>query len=84
MLLEKVRFDYTMLRKRMKRRHVTLKWLSDSLGCTDSHLCRKLHGAFGFNQQEILGICTLLEIPAEQISLYFFTRVQEGKAGVAR
>lgn len=73
-----MQFDYSKLRGRITEKVGTQSELSRLTGISEHTLSLKLKGRFGWKQIEILKICKVLEIPFEQIPVYFFApRVQK-------
>lgn len=67
-----MKFDYTALRKRIKASGMTIGEAGKITGMENT-IYRKLLGTVGFSQTDIFVLCTLLEIPAEEIGPLFFT-----------
>ena len=67
-----MRFDYTNLKKRIKASGMTIAEAGKLMG-KGSTIYRKLRGEVGFDQQDILNLCGLLEIRTEEIGELFFT-----------
>ena len=70
---EKVIYDYSKLRGRIKEYFDTIDNFAEKMGISSTALINKLCNRSPFKQQEITLACTLLEIPDEQIHIYFFT-----------
>ena len=70
---EKVIYDYSKLRGRIKEYFDTIDNFAEKMGISFTALINKLCNRSPFKQQEITLACTLLEIPDEQIHIYFFT-----------
>ena len=70
---EKVVYDYSKLRGRIKEYFDTIDNFAEKMGISSTALINKLCNRSPFKQQEITLACTLLEIPDEQIHIYFFT-----------
>ena len=66
--------DYTALRERMRELKLSQKEAAKLIGMDEWQLSRKLNGASGFTQEEILRLCEVMEIPPEEIGIYFFRR----------
>ena len=69
-----IEFDYTALKLLIDDRGYTQKRLATESGINPSYFSSKLSGAYRFTQSEIRKICDILEIPAEHIGYYFFTK----------
>ncbi len=66
--------DYAALRERMREIKLSQKEAARLSGMDECQLSRKLNGASGFSQEEILRLCEVLGIPSEEIGFYFFRR----------
>lgn len=71
------RYSYSKLLGRIKEKGYTLSSFSAALGMDASSLYNKLKGKSGFKQAEIANACNILDIPIENLALYFFTRILE-------
>lgn len=67
-----MKFNYSKLLGRMKECGFTQKQLAKDIGINKATLSTKLNNHFSFSQDEILAICELLNIPASEISDYFY------------
>lgn len=67
-----MKFDYTVLRKRIKASGMTIGEAGKITGMENT-IYRKLLGTVGFSQTDIFVLCALLEIPPEEIGPLFFT-----------
>lgn len=68
-------YDYQYLNTLIKKKG-GVKEIAPKIGFTPSALYRKLEGERGFTQDEIVMLCRVLEVPAGQIPILFFRRVQ--------
>ena len=66
-------FDYSKLNGKIAEVFHTRAAFAEALGMTASSLSLKLNNKAQFSQYEIFNACALLEINAEDISIYFFT-----------
>lgn len=70
---DKITYDYSKLKGRMKQKGITQEELALEIGIDKSTLSLKLNNQSLFTQDEINKIVKILEIPAEEIKEYFFT-----------
>lgn len=66
--------DYSKLKGRIVEKFGSQNEFCKALGCTPQSLSQKLNGKNLFSMIDILKIVELLEIPVEEIHLYFFTK----------
>jgi transcriptional regulator with XRE-family HTH domain len=71
--LAKIEFDYSKLKGLIKEKCDTQKALAQQVGLSEPVMSGKLAGRCCFSQQDIFKIADALEIPAELLSVYFFT-----------
>ena len=64
--------DYSKLLGRMREMRMTQESLARAIGISRQHLNNKLGGHSPFKQKDIKRICELLEIPLEDVGVYFF------------
>lgn len=69
-----VKFNHSKLLGRMREFGFTQESLAKSIGINESTLNAKLNGKAFFSTKEIDKICELLNIPNEEIGIYFYTR----------
>lgn len=67
-----MKFDYTILKKRIKASGMTIAEAGKITGMANT-LYRKLSHMVGFSQTDIFTLSTLLNIPPEEIGTIFFT-----------
>jgi transcriptional regulator with XRE-family HTH domain len=67
-----MKFNYSKLLGKMKECGFTQAQLAEAIGINRATLSAKLNNHFSFDQEEILAICKLLNIPASEISDYFY------------
>ena len=67
-----MKFDYTVLRKRIKASGMTIAEAGKITGMQNT-LYRKIANRVGFSQTDIFTLSTLLNIPPEEIGPLFFT-----------
>ena len=61
------------LRGRIREHYGTQEAFAKALDISPATLSKKLVGKTEWGRQEIEEVCTLLNIPAEEIHAYFFT-----------
>lgn len=67
-----MKFNYSKLLGRMRECGFTQEQLAKAIGINKGTLSVKLNNKFSFSQEEILAICKMLNIPASEISDYFY------------
>ena len=73
-------FDYRKLRGRIKEVFETQDCFAKALGIGKVSLSRRLNNLLEFSGKEIYESCMLLEIPTDEIPIYFFNpKVQESE-----
>ncbi len=65
-------YNYSKLRGKIREIYGTQENFSEELGISSASLSAKLNNHVDFSQTEISAIVKLLEIPAAELSLYFF------------
>jgi hypothetical protein len=65
-------FDRSKLIGRIAEKFGTRKALAEQIGWTESRLSLRLTNTVQFNEEEIRTLVIALDIPAEEISAYFF------------
>lgn len=65
-------FRYNKLRGRIVEVHGSQKKFADTIGISESTVASKLSGRLKFSQDEVLIWANALNIPKEDIGLYFF------------
>lgn len=63
---------YARLRGRIRTIYLTQASFARSMGLSECALSQKLNGHTEWTADEIRKACELLEIPAEELHLYFF------------
>ena len=71
--MEDVIFDYNKLRGRIREKCLTQEELAKEIGISYVSLSQRLNNKLEFSGQEIYKTCGALEIPLEEIPVYFFT-----------
>lgn len=66
-------FNYNKLRGRIIEKFGTIEQFACTLGCTFEIVSKKLNNKSSFSQKNINDWINLLEIPVEEIGVYFFT-----------
>ncbi|MGI6691196.1 MAG: DUF739 family protein [Desulfovibrionales bacterium] len=69
-----VTFDYSKLRGRIREKYGTEGNFADSLGISRVSLSKRLNNLLDFNRIEMMRACDLLEISAQEMPRYFFTK----------
>ncbi|MFR8144791.1 MAG: DUF739 family protein [Clostridia bacterium] len=67
-------FDYSKLLGRIKEKLDKQEKLAEKMGLSQVSLNKKLNNLVQFTQKDIMSIIVILEIPVEEIPLYFFTQ----------
>ncbi len=65
--------DYARLRGRIRAVYHTQASFAKSMGLSECALSQKLNGHTEWTADEIRKACELLEIPANELHIYFFT-----------
>ena len=71
-MAQNIVFDYKKLRVKIFEDFGTNTALSKEMGITKESLSRKLQGKTAFTANDIIQICNFLDIPCEEIGLYFY------------
>ena len=72
--MEKVIFDYSKLRGRIKEIFRTQKRFAEAMEISPASISKKLTGKTYFNQQEMDRAVAVLGLDTGEITVYFFTR----------
>lgn len=67
-----INYDYSHLLGKMKERGFTQASLSKGIGISEVSLNLSLNNKRTFKQEEITKICETLDIPIENVQIYFF------------
>lgn len=65
-------FNYSKLRGRIKEKYETQENFAQKMGISRTTLSQKLNNINEFTQQEINKAVELLDLPVEEIPIYFF------------
>jgi transcriptional regulator with XRE-family HTH domain len=65
--------DYAKLRGQIRAVYHTQASFAKSMGLSECALSQKLNGHTEWTADEIRKACELLEIPADELHIYFFT-----------
>jgi hypothetical protein len=65
-------FDYSKLRGRIVEKFGVLSAFAKAMGFSDGTLSSKLSSKTYFTTEEVVSACEILDIPLEEIQLYFF------------
>lgn len=68
-----VTYNYSALQDLMNSHSLTISVLAKKISISPESLTKKLNSQSEFTQDEIRKIVSLLRIPPEKITLYFFT-----------
>lgn len=68
-----MKYDYSKLRGRIREKFGTESAFAAYLGMNRATLSAKLNGRVQMDQYAIAVFCRALDIPTEQIGIYFFT-----------
>lgn len=68
-----VTYNYSALQELMNSHSLTISVLAQKISISPESLTKKLNSQSEFTQDEIRKIVSLLRIPPEKITLYFFT-----------
>ena len=68
-----VTYNYSALQDLMNNHSLTISVLAQKIYISPESLTKKLNSQSEFTQDEIRKIVSLLRIPPEKITLYFFT-----------
>mgnify|MGYP002519668063 CR=1 FL=1 len=67
-------FNYSKLLGKMRECNYTQEKLANAINMNKGTLNQKLNNKANFTQPEMDSICELLNIPADEIGTYFFTK----------
>jgi transcriptional regulator with XRE-family HTH domain len=67
-------YNYSKLLGRIREYGFTQERLAEAIGINKSSLSAKFNGKSHFTQPEMDAICALLDIPNEEIGIYFFAK----------
>ena len=65
-------FNFNKLRGKIKEKYNTQKYFSNAVGIGRTTLSERLNSKSYFTNKEIVIICNSLDIPFQEIHLYFF------------
>ena len=65
-------FNYSKLAGRIKEKFKTQSAFASAMEMSERTLSQKLNNKIAMKQDEILKACELLEVPMEEMHLYFF------------
>ncbi|WP_072520339.1 helix-turn-helix domain-containing protein [Gemella massiliensis] len=72
--MKKIKFDYNKLKGRIKEKNLTLNEFANKVNIGRTALYSKLERNGEFTESEMFRICNVLEIPLNEVSVYFFTK----------
>lgn len=67
-----MKYNYSKLLGRIRACGLTQEQLAKAIGKNKSTISAKVNNQFSFTQEEMDGICRVLDIPNEEIGEYFF------------
>ena len=70
--MNRISFDFSKLRGKIKEKYNTQNNFSNAIGIGRTTLSEKLNSKSCFTNKEIVLICKSLDIPFQEINLYFF------------
>jgi transcriptional regulator with XRE-family HTH domain len=70
-----LKFDYSKLKGKIKEIYDTQINFAKAMNLSEKTISDKLNNKIFFGQDEIIKACELLQIPFEEISLYFFCNI---------
>lgn len=68
-------FDYSKLRGQIREKYETQEEFAEEIGMNKATLSTKLNNKSEFSQYEIKKMCDKLNIPANEIHLFFFNKI---------
>lgn len=68
-----MKFNYSKLRGRLAEKGFSQKDLAEAISLSETSLSEKLTNGSGFKAVHIINACEFLDIPSEEVGLYFFT-----------
>lgn len=70
----KCNFNYRLLRGRIVTECETIGDFAKEFGCSRTLISNKLNNRLKFSTDDIVKICEILNIPRDEIGMYFFTK----------
>ena len=77
MVKQRIEFNYSKLKGKIKEKYNSQGAFADSLGCSRAIFSKKLNNHVEFTQYEMDKICSMLEVSKVEIPVYFFTQVMK-------
>lgn len=74
---EKYKFNFRLLRGRIVAEYGTIEEFSKACGYSRKIMSEKLNNKSRFNAYSIMKICETLNIPRDEIGMYFFNKVED-------
>lgn len=71
---DNMKYNYSKLLGRIREYGFTHERLADAIGKNKGTLSTKFKGKYDFTASEMDAICELLDIPNEEIGIYFFAK----------
>jgi len=72
--VETSKFNNNKLRGRIVEKYGTISSFCEAIGMNRSVMSKKLNGRSALTRTDIAMICPALEIPNDEIAVYFFTK----------
>lgn len=67
-------FDYSKLLGRIREYGYTQKTIADAVGMSITQMNQCLNNKYNFKHKHILAICKVLDIPIDEIGLFFYVQ----------
>lgn len=67
-------FDYSKLKGKIIEKYGSQQNFAKEYGISENTLSLKMTNKMRFTSDDIINICEMLQIPKENVGLYFFTR----------
>ena len=67
-----LKYDYSKLLGKMKEKHITQEQMAKNIGIAEATVNQKLKCRTQFSQDEMRNILESLDVPLDDIVLYFF------------
>ncbi len=80
--MEAMVYDYSKLKGRIKEKFNTQKSFADAMHISSQTISYKVNNNVEWTQAEIDKAITLLDIPAEEIHVYFFAKKVENNSTI--
>lgn len=67
-----VKMNYALLRGKIRAKYGTERHFSEVLQTSQMNVSRKFNGKTDFTRRDMIKWCSLLDIPLEEVGIYFF------------